>query len=116
MAARLRTDKLVIPQGATWGTRWPLRDSTGAAPSIFGWAARAQARPTVASEEILHEWNEAAGNLTVTDEGVTILVSPTTSSAWEWLSAVYDLELFHTDGTVVRLTQGSISVSPEVTR
>jgi hypothetical protein len=112
----MRTDNLTIPQGTTWAARWPLQEEDGTAANLAGWQARAHARETIRAEEVLHSWNAAAGNVVLDELGVLLSVDPATSSAWAWRSAVYDVELFHTDGTVIRLTQGVISVSPEVTR
>lgn len=112
----MRTDNLTIPQGTTWAARWPLQDEDGTAANIAGWDARAQARTSTAATSTLHSWTSAEGNIVLDELGVLLTVAPATSSAWVWMSAVYDIELFHTDGTVIRITQGRISVDPEVTR
>lgn len=112
----MRTDNLVIPQGATWGNLWPLKDSDGNTPTLTGWDGRAQVRTTHASDVVLYEWSTALGNLNLTTEGLLLTVEPAVSAAWDWSKGVYDVELFHTDGTVIRLTQGAVTVDPEVTR
>jgi hypothetical protein len=43
-------------------------------------------------------------------------VGPADSSAWTWRSAHYDLEVTSPDGDVIRMLEGRIRVSPEVTR
>ncbi|POH63640.1 MULTISPECIES: hypothetical protein [Cryobacterium] len=112
----MRTDNLTIPQGTTWAMRWPLQEEGGTAFDLDGWDARAQARATVMATGVLHSWTSAEGNIVLDGLGVLLTVDPAVSSAWAWQSAVYDIEIFHTDGTVIRITQGGIKVSPEVTR
>lgn len=111
-----RVDNLTILQGTTWATRWPLQEEGGGVMVLTGWEVRAQARESYPSSEVLYSWTAAAGNASLDELGVLLEVSATESSAWLWASAVYDIELFHTDGTVIRITQGTIKVSPEVTR
>lgn len=107
----LRTDDLVIPQGATWEVRWPIVGEDGAPADLSGWEARAQARSTIPSPAVLHEFDTA-----VVDSSVALKLTPAESSAFVWTKAVYDVELFHPDGRVVRVTQGAIRIDPEVTR
>ena len=112
----LRADNLTILQGTTWLAQWPLQEDGAPLADVTGWDVRAQARETVDSDEVLQSWTSEAGNISLDASGVTLRVDPPVSSAWDWLTAVYDIELFHTDGTVLRIAQGKIKVSPEVTR
>lgn len=112
----LRVDNLTILQGTTWGARWPLQDKAGAAVNLTGWSARAQAREFHGSPVVKHSWSVAENNVTLDAQGLLLEVTAAQSSEWTWTNAVYDVELFHLDGTVIRITQGSIKVSPEVTR
>jgi hypothetical protein len=43
-------------------------------------------------------------------------VSDEDTGAIDWDGGVWDLEIVHPGGEVTRLAQGSVSVSPEVTR
>jgi hypothetical protein len=45
-----------------------------------------------------------------------ITIPASTSSAYAFTSAVYDLEIVFTDQTVVRVIEGSLIAIPEVTR
>lgn len=112
----LRTDRLTIPQGTSWEVRWPILNSSGVPADLTGWSPRAQARVKVTAAEILHEWSVALATIAIIDSAVAMMVTPETSSAWDWRSAVFDVELAHTDGRVIRITQGFIKVDPEVTR
>lgn len=112
----LRTDSLLIPQGTTWEVRWPVQNSDGTPADLDGWSVRAQLRRSITADEPLHEWSTAVGNASIVDGHVSLRVQPSESESWAWASGVYDVELFHTDGRVVRVTQGSIRVDQEVTR
>lgn len=112
----LRTDDLTIPQGTTWEVRWPVQNDDGTPADLDGWLVRAQARTSKTAPVTLHEWSNAAGNASLIDASVSLRVAPEESSAWEWSSAVFDVEIHHTDGRVARITQGRLMVDSEVTR
>lgn len=114
----LRRDNLIIPQGATWAVRWPIQDDEGLPFDLTEWAVRSHVRRRYNSPEILHEWSSALGNAELGVGYVELRVTPEESSAWTWIKTtpVFDVELFSNKGTVLRITQGTITVSPEVTR
>jgi hypothetical protein len=112
----LRTDDLVIPQGATWEIHWPVLNLDGTPTDLTTWGVRAQVRTNVSADTVLYEWNSAAANVSLLAGEVVLSVPASDSSAWPWTDGVYDVELFQSDGTVIRLTQGHIKVSKEVTR
>lgn len=112
----LRTDNLTIPQGTTWETRWPILDSAGAPADLTGWDVRAQVRTNKFSDSTLYEWSSTIGNASVIGSEVSLRVSATESPDWNWRTGVYDVEIFHSDGRVLRVTQGEILVDIEVTR
>lgn len=111
-----RRDNLTIPQGSDWAVRWPLLDALGEPVDTAGWKVRSQIRRKVNSAEILHEWATELGNASLADSNLQLSVSNEESSAWKWKTGVFDVELIDNDGHVVRITQGTITVSPEVTR
>lgn len=114
----LRRDNLTIPQGTTWSLQWPIAEEAGSVLDVTGWTMRAQVRHTPSSTTVLHEWSTALGNATVTPDYIEIRVSAEESTAWEWIydNAVFDAEVTLANGEVVRLSQGSVTVSPQVTR
>lgn len=112
----LRTDDLVIPQGATWEIHWPVLNLDGTPTDLTTWGVRAQVRANVNAVTVLYEWNSAAANVSLLTGEVVLSVPASDSSAWVWTDGVYDVELFQSDGTVIRLTQGQIKVNKEVTR
>lgn len=111
-----RQENLTIEQGTTWTRGWSVvvsYDGVTFEPIDATWSARGQVRLTVNSPTVLHEFAalvDAAGN-------VMISVSAAESTAWAWVSGVYDVEIENSDASVtLRVAQGSVSVSREVTR
>lgn len=111
---------LRIDQGATFRKVVTWKAGTPAAPvDLSGCTARAQIRATVTSPDVLHEMTTATdGGITLGGllGTVTLDIDEPTTAAFAWKTAVYDLEIVFADGTVRRLLQGPVSVSPEVTR
>lgn len=112
----IRRDNFTVPQGTDWGVRWVLTDPAGKPIDTSGWTVRSQIRRRHNSAEILHEWSSALGNATIVDSSVTLSIPHAISSGWSWSKGVYDVEVTDSNGVVTRLTQGTITVSPEVTR
>lgn len=107
---------LVIHQGTTWERRWRITDpDTGTPRDLTEWSARGQIRADHSAAAVLHEWTPDA--LTCDEDGyVTAAITPAESATWGWRDAVYDVELLDPIGRVVRIAQGAVRVSPEVTR
>lgn len=87
--------------------------------NISGYTARMQVRRTVDSANTLVTLTTENGGLTVnpSDEENQILISMSDSvTASISTSGVYDLEIESPDGTVSRILQGAVNLSPEVTR
>lgn len=111
----MAADDLVILQGATWGVIIPVLAAGGGPADLAGWSVRSQVRSNRSSATVLHEWTTVAGNATIDESNVVLTVDADESSAWEWTSGVYDVELFQGD-IVHRIKQGSVRVDPETTR
>lgn len=112
--------KLTIYQGATFRKRLTW---TGPAPTrtpidLTGCTARMQVRPDIESATVLVELNTTNGCITLGGVAGTIelFISDEASAAFTWLSGAWDLEIEFASGEVRRLVQGTVSVSPEVTR
>ena len=111
--------KLTIYQGATFRKRLTWSAGTPAVPvDLTGCTARMQVRPEVESSTVLLELTTANGGITLGGVAGTIelFVSDDASTLFTWTAGVWDLEIEFPGGDVRRLAQGSISVSPEVTR
>lgn len=109
---------LLIEQGATLSQSFVWTDSSGAAINLIGYTARMQVRSSVTSATTLLELTTENGGITITGGSgtVTLTQTATQTAAYTWRQGVYDLELVSGGGVVTRLVQGSVTVSPEVTR
>jgi hypothetical protein len=112
---------LKIDQGATFSklVTWKTGPALLAVPvDITGCTARMHARGKIADAATLLDLTTANGGIVLGGAAGTVEIKLTDeqTAAITWAAAVYDLEIEFADGTVRRLLQGSISVSPEVTR
>lgn len=110
--------KLQIYQGATFRKRlrWLNADQTPI--DLTGCTARMQVREEVESTAVLLELTTENGRIVLgsTAGTVDLDVDPVTTAGITWGGGAWDLEIIHPGGDVTRLAQGSICVSPEVTR
>lgn len=99
---------------------------------LSAWSAALQIRETAGAETVLFSCSSAAGSITLDDTTNILLTVPAATSAGWSVSAlrptkvvggvtwtdvgVYDLELTSPDDTEIRLLQGRVWVSLEVTR
>jgi hypothetical protein len=104
---------LLIEQGVTWAVAWHVKLDGAELDPAAGWQARSQIRLKTADTAVLHQFTAD-----LTGGVVQLSVEPEESSAWAWRRGVYDVEIFDTavEPRVVRIVQGSVAVSPEVTR
>jgi hypothetical protein len=112
------TYNLLIEQGATFTLSLVWRDSEGDAVDLTGYSARMQVRPSVTSEDVLLTLDSDGNGITLGGNTGAVAVLATAAQT-ELIAAkrgVYDLELEAADGTVTRLLQGAVTISPEVTR
>ena len=111
--------KLKIIQGATFRKplEWLAPDKTTPI-DLTGCMARMQVRSEIESATVLLELTTENGGIVIDGPAgkLTLHLSPPATAAISWESGVWDLEVVHPNGDVTRLVQGSISVSPEVTR
>ena len=114
--------KFMIYQGATFRKRlrWTNK-ATGTPLDLTGCKARMQVRAEVESTEVLLELTTENGGITLggTAGIIDFYVGATATAAITWTSGVFDLEIVHPGALpddVTRLAQGTVSVSPEVTR
>ncbi|GHE32405.1 hypothetical protein GCM10017673_39170 [Streptosporangium violaceochromogenes] len=86
---------------------------------LTGYQARSHLRPHRGRDApLLYELTTGNGRLTIDGPAgkLTVRIPAEDSSAWEWLEAVYDLELVAPSGEPTRLLEGPVCVDPEVTR
>ena len=111
---------LIIEKGATFTLSIIWKDSDLVPINLTEYSARMQIRKNYQDNEIILLLNSAGSDAEITlggSEGtIDIEVDATITSTLNNCRGVYDLELVHTNGTVLRLMSGSITISPEVTR
>ena len=110
--------KLTIYQGATFRKRLTWRAPSKAPIDLTGCTARMQIRAKIeATTPLLTLTTENGGiSLGGTAGTIELLIDADDTAALTWTSGVYDLEIVFPGGQVTRLTYGSVTVSPEVTR
>lgn len=111
---------LTIYQGSTFKKVIKLTTpSTGEPVNLTDVIVRMQVRQSIADTVVLLEFTATEQRATVTNAEageITLLLSAIKTAEITFVTGVYDLEIQFLDGTVYRILQGTIKVSPEVTR
>ena len=110
---------LVILQGETYDETVTWKAGDPSLPvDLTGCTARMQIRNIITSTEVLLDLTTDNGGIVLGGVEGTIqrIISATETSAIAWKVGVYDLEIYYPDGRVKRFMEGSVTVSPEVTR
>jgi hypothetical protein len=114
----------VIEQGTTTNFNISYQDSSKNYINLTGYAARMQLRPNINSStvylQLSSSLNSDGTGITVSPSGsLNIYISSCTSSMLTFDQAVYDLEIYSGSGAcpyVIRLLEGNVKLSKEVTR
>jgi hypothetical protein len=113
----MATLNLTFPQGATWNLALTWNDDSGDPINLTGYTARMQVRASYDSAtSVLALTNGSGLTLGGAAGTITLAVSATQSASVAAANYVYDLELQSGGGEVVRLVEGTLTVTPEVTR
>jgi hypothetical protein len=112
------TYDITIEQGATYSQVFTWKDANRASINLTGYTARMQARESVdtASTFIALTTENSGIALGGAAGTITLAMTAAATSSLTVFSGFYDLELISGSGIVTRLLQGSLTVSPEVTR
>ena len=95
---------------------------TGTPPvavNLTGCTARMQIRKAVNDTTVLDTLTTENAKIVIHEPlngKFKIVIPASTSTAYTFTSAVYDLEIVFTDGTVTRVIEGCLTAAPEVTR
>lgn len=109
MATRVN---IIIDQGTDFSTAINMTDSTGASLNLTGYSAASQIRKTHSSS------NATAFTATITtaNSTLTLAMNNSVTAALAAGRYVYDAELTDGSGTVSRVLEGMVTVTPEVTK
>jgi hypothetical protein len=112
------THDITIEQGATFRLNLVWRDSNNVPVDLGGYTARMQVRASFSDTVIQLNLTTENGAIVLGGALGTIAVTAaaTVTDDITIRAGVYDLELQASDGTVTRLVQGKVKISPEVTR
>jgi len=101
---------LVIDQGSTFASSIELLDQNDEAMDVSGYSSRAQLRKHYTSTNAVSFSTGLANG--------TLVISLTANQTASIVSGryVYDIELIDGAGTVTRILEGIVTVTPEVTR
>ena len=103
-----------LEQGATFSREITVQDS-GSPMNLTGHTPRMQMRSTHDSSTIALTFTAAIAN-PATNGKINLGATATATAAVEEGIYVYDLEIESSAGTVTRILEGTITVTPEVTR
>lgn len=115
------TANLNIIQGATFSARVAVKDSAGSAINLSGYTTRGNARSTFGSTGTLIDLDPdvvsgSSPDYLGTASGlIDINLTAVETAALPVTIGVYDVEMFNDAGTVTRVLQGKMNVSPNVT-
>ena len=107
------TYNFTIEQGTTFSRVLTLQEN-GSAMNLTGYSVASQMRSTHDSSSIVATFS---GSVTNASSGqITLSLTNSQTSAIEEAIYVYDVEITSGTGTVTRILEGNITVTPEVTR
>ena len=107
------TYNFTIEQGTTFSRVLTLQEN-GSAMNLTGYSVASQMRSTHDSSTVVATFS---GSVTNASSGqITLSLTNSQTSAIEEAIYVYDVEITSGAGSVTRILEGNITVTPEVTR
>jgi hypothetical protein len=109
---------ITIYQGATFSQQFTWKDQAGTPINLTGYTARMMARTSIDAPAAFLTLNTANGGIALGGAAgtITLNLSDAQTAAISVMQGVYDLELIDSLAKVIRLLEGSVVISPEVTR
>ena len=108
------TYNFTLEQGSTFSRQITVQEN-GTALNLTGYTARMQMRSTHDSSSIALTFTAAIAS-PASNGKINLGATATATAAVEEGIYVYDLEIESSAGTVTRILEGTITVTPEVTR
>lgn len=117
MDCSVSVNNLRIDQGSRLRFTFRVLDN-GSPADLSGYTARMQIRASVSSTDVLAEYTTANNMLVISpgDSTVTITVPSSETEDYNWTTGVYDLEIVSGSNDAIRISEGWVKVSPQVTR
>jgi hypothetical protein len=111
------TYNTVIEQGADWYVNFQWKDSTGTPINVTGYTAALQIRTSPLAKTTVLSLTNGSG-ITITGATGLFAIHATAAQTTAITNGTYayDMEITSGSGVVTRLVQGTINVSPQVTR
>ena len=106
---------LLIEQGATFNSTISLFNSDDTVFDLTGHTAAGQIRKSYSSSSASATFS-ISFSTDRTEGQITLSLTPTQTAALDEGRYVYDIETTASDSTVTRVLQGTVTVSPNVTR
>ena len=107
---------LIIEQGATLDLLFTWRNAAGVLVDLTGYSAAMKLRRTADSSDVLASWVSGTEiTLGAIAGTIRLLVTAVETAALDFIRCVFDLEVM-SGATVIRLLEGFITLSKEVTR
>jgi hypothetical protein len=107
------TYNFTIEQGTTFRRVLTLQEN-GTAMNLTGYSVASQMRSTHDSASIVATFTGTVSNAATGQ--ITLSMTNTTTSGIDEALYVYDIEITSAGGDVTRILQGTVTVTPEVTR
>jgi hypothetical protein len=110
---------IVLERGSYFELKLNYLDQLTNEPvDLDGYSARMQLRATTNSSDVIFELTTANNRLVIDENQITIKILATESAGFSFDIAKYDLEIFPAlnEGLAVRLLQGSVILSKDITR
>ena len=103
---------LIIDQGATYATKLNITDANGIAVDLTGYSAAAQIRKHYTSS------NSTPFTVSLTAATGAVVLSLSSNSTANLVAGryVYDVELTDGAGRISRIIEGTVTITPNVTR
>lgn len=105
---------LKIDQGATLYKKITWKNPDSSAINTVDFSAKMQIRTKIGGT-LMQSLSTVTGEITISDDGIIELKLTPIQTSNITCSGVYDLEVISPTGTVTRLLQGSVILSPAVT-
>jgi hypothetical protein len=108
--------KISLDKGSDKRISFTLKDADGEVLGLAGFTARMQVRRNERSQVVMDDLTTENGRITMGEDSVTVWFPHDVTTGYSFTDAVYDLEIVSPAGEVLRVVQGDLEATNEVTR